>query len=274
MKPNRYVLLTLVLLFAGCLPAAAKTLVIPGTGACQNLLRGLAGAYVSQHLDHEIIIPDSIGSGGGILTVIDGRSVIARVARPLTKMESGKGVKYMPFAKDAMVFATGSNIRVRSLTVNQLKEVFSGRISHWHELGGEHAIIRLLIREKGDSSYGMIDKHIRDFSNFKFSPKAKIVHHDYEMAALLKKFKNSIGWLPKSAVAQPEDKIKPIAIDHVAPTKSNINSGDYKATGEFGLVFKKEPVGLAKDFINFIFSARGDRVLKQYGVIPVDRINP
>ncbi len=134
--------LTLAVLFVTIVAttnaAARQPLVIAGSGDSQQLLRQLADAFESVNPGRSVIIPDSIGSSGGIKALIDQRCDMARVARPLKEAELALAddLVYREFASSPVVFAANlPDNCVTNLTSEQIVDIFSGRIGDWSKLG-------------------------------------------------------------------------------------------------------------------------------------------
>ena len=180
----------------------AETLVIPGTGACEAVLKGLAAAFNNQNPGQEVMIPPSIGSGKAIDLAGTDRAMLARVARPLKEKETGFELKSLVFARDAVVFAVGDRVTIPGLTATQLSDIFSGKITDWQEVGGDRGLIRVIIREPGDGSLLVIQKHFPLFKNLIFDPNSKMVFRDHDMPELLEKYHNAIGWLTNSTITE------------------------------------------------------------------------
>ncbi|MCX5889069.1 MAG: substrate-binding domain-containing protein [Deltaproteobacteria bacterium] len=266
------IITAILTIVAACLWAGgigAETLVIPGTGACEAALKGLAAAFNDQNPGHEVIIPLSIGSGRAIKLAGADEAMLGRIARPLKEKETGFGLKYLVFARDAVIFAVGNKVTITGLTVTQLSDIFSGKITDWQEVGGDRGIIRVIIREPGDGSLLVIQKHFEPFKNLTFDPKSKMVFRDHDMPELLGKYHNAIGWLTNSTIT--ESPIKALAVDQVFPTPANLREGRYKLLVDYALVYKEKRLSkLARRFIEFIFSDAGKAVLSKYGLIPVN----
>ncbi len=235
------IITAILTIVAACLWAGgigAETLVIPGTGACEVALKGLAAAFNNQNPGHEVIIPLSIGSGSAINLVGTDQAGLVRVARPLKEKETGFGLKYLVFARDAVIFAVGNKVTITGLTVSQLGDIFSGKITDWQEVGGDRGLIRVIIREPGDGSLLVIQKHFEPFKNLTFDPNSKMVFRDHDMPELLKKYHNAIGWLTNSTItASP---IKALAVDQVFPTPANLREGRYELMVDYALVYKEK----------------------------------
>lgn len=248
----------------------ADAMEIPGTGACEVLLQGVAEAFNARHPESRVTVPPSIGTVGAMRVVLSDQAVLVRVARPLTKEEKEQGLAYRPFARDMVIFAVGSKVPVRNITTAQLVEIYSGRITSWQALGGPNAPIRLLLRQPGDSSLLVIQKHIEAFRNISFHPAAKLAYTDNKMLDLLQKYHHGIGWLTFSALKKSQSPLHPLVLDGVSPTPENARSQQYSLLEEYALVFKENRLdALATSFLNFLFSPEGQKVMEQFGAVPL-----
>jgi phosphate transport system substrate-binding protein len=253
-------------------PVHAGILEIPGTGACEVLLGAVAAAFNAGHPGHQVIVPPTIGSSGGIRLVVDDQAILARVSQPLKDREKAYGLRYLVFARDMVVFAGGAKVTVKNLTRAQLLDVYAGKITGWQELGGKPGPIRLLVRQPGDSNLLIIHEHLPAFQNISFSPSAKVVHTDPKMLEMLLKYHYSLGWLTFSALKGVHPPLHPLSLDGIAPTPENARSHKYPLICDYALVFKEERLhDLARSFIDFIFSKTAQQVMEQYGVMPVDK---
>jgi phosphate transport system substrate-binding protein len=253
-------------------PANADILEVPGTGACEVLLAKLAEAFNAKHPGHQVMVPPSIGSSGGISRVIKNQAVMSRVAQPLKDQEKSQGLSYLVFARDMVVFAGGSKVTVKNLTYSQLVDIYCGKIRDWQELGGASGPIRLLVREPGDSSLKVIQENLPAFRDITFSGDEKVVHTDPKMLEMLKKYKYSLGFLTFSAIKGVNPAVHPLSLDGVALTPENVANKKYKLISDYALVFKEKRLNdLARGFIDFIFSKDGRQVLERSGAIPVKK---
>jgi phosphate transport system substrate-binding protein len=266
--------LTFFVLAVICLTSTSvsgKQLVILGTSASEVILQELATAFNAENPGSEVVIPPSVGSGGGINLVASEENMLGRVARPLKKSEQDHGLKHLVFAKDMIVFAVGSKVGVANLSSQQLADLYSGKVSNWKEVGGNDTRVRLLVRNPEDSAYGIIKHHLKPFQGIEFSPKAKVMFHDYDQVNALNKFSSAIGWISHSTLKIVDPSVKPIAIDGIAPTQQNVYDGKYALAFEYALVYKEGQLrGLARKFVEYIFSKEGNRVLVGEGLVPAN----
>lgn len=241
-----------------------KVLTVVGTGACESILKKVADAFNEQNSELKAVIPASIGSSGGIKAVGNGEYTFGRVARPIKDKEAHYNLSYLPFAKDMVLFAGGSMAGVKSLTTEQLVEIFTGTITDWQDVGGRPGPIRVLLRDPSDSTISLIQKKIKEFKDIDFTTDARVLNHDYEMVEKLEKYPTAIGFLTGGNLT---DKIIPIAIDGVQPNASNVLNNTYTLTIEYAFIYKDKISDEAGEFINYLFSAAGGKILHENGLI-------
>ena len=268
------IILIVGMLMITCLWAGsvlAETLEIPGSGACEVVLKEMAAIFNVQHPGHEVIIPRSIGSKGGISSVITNKNLIGRTSRPLEGEETKYGLQYLVFARDAVIFAVGPKVKVQDLTSTQLTDIFSGKIDNWEQVGGHKDVIRVLIRQPGETSFRVIQQNLKPFQQITFTDRSKVLYHDYEMLNMLTKYGTAIGWVTLSSIFISQT-IKPVAIDHIPATPENVLAGKYKLVSDYALIYKENRLNeLAKKFVDFIFSDSGKQIMEKHGLITMGR---
>jgi phosphate transport system substrate-binding protein len=272
--PSKTLATTIRIILAGLLlsgVAAAAELVIPGSGNPEYVLGVLAKEFNARKNEHLVSVPASTGTAGGIRDVLAGKAILGRVGRPLTESERSNGLVYVPVGRDSVVFVAGAGVTGRSVTSDQMIDVFSGKITDWRELGADPAPIRVIGREMGDASRKALASHIKAFRDISFGPGVKVVHLDPQMLDLLDRYETSLGFLNRSALYAAKTKVVPLTLDAVEPTPANLASGRYPVWIEFGLIHKVDAAltGEARAFMNFLKSPEGVRILRAHGVAPI-----
>ena len=266
------IIVTLLGLAASAMPAAAAELVIPGSGDCEFVLNRLAVEFEKAQPGRRVQVPPSTGSTGGVKAVLQNEAVLARVARPLKPEEAQGGLKSVAFARDAVVFAVGEKVTVKSLTAAQLADLFGGRVSNWREVGGEPGPVRLVVREEGETSIVQLRATLLPFGTLKMGENAKMVAKTGEMIDLLTRYKTSIGWATNSAVLAAGTAARALALDGISATATEVASGKYPVATEYALVFREERLNPeAREFLAFVRSAAAQDLLRKLGVSPAGR---
>ena len=242
-----------------------QKIVISGTGDSQKLLRE-AATYLEEQLGGgEIMVPESIGSGGGIRAVAAGEIDLARVARPLTASEEKLGLNYKRFAKCPIVFVVHPSVNyLNNLTSEDIVGIYSGKIFDWGHFGADGKIY-VLGREPGDSSLIVLNKLLPGFKNINFS-RVKTVYNTPEAVAMLMKHRRTIGYLPISMTVGTDLRI--LKVDGVYPSVENVRNGTYKLVVPFAFVYRDNLTGLVKRFVDFFEEEEGRHIIQSYGVVP------
>ena len=206
---------------------------------------------------------------GGIRLVGTGEYELGRVSGVPDNHEMDYGLKYLKFAKDMLVFAVGPKVGIDNLSSRQLADVYSGKIKNWQEAGGNNVPVRLLVKDPEDYSVALIRQHLDSFKDIKFSGAAKVLFHEHEVVEAFNKYSTVIGWLSHSTLKTVNPSVKPIAIDNVIPAQQNLYDGNYDLVINHALVYREGRLnGLAKKFVEFIFSKEGNIILVSAGLIP------
>src|ERR1044071_4172077 len=104
----------------------AGDLSVVGTGDGIDLLRALGAAYTADHPDTNVIVPPSIGSGGGVAAVGSNKEVLARIARPLSDSEKEAGLIAVPVLRLPSAFFVHRSAGVSSVSSAQLANIYQG----------------------------------------------------------------------------------------------------------------------------------------------------
>ena len=248
---------------------ALEQLVIDGTGDSQPLLRQLGKAFEAANPGTKIIVPESIGSSGGVKSLINGKCDMARIARPLKKKEldAGKDLIYHQFAYSPVVFTANHPEQcIDNLTTDQVVQIFSGAINDWSALGNcrPHKIY-VAMRETGDSSRSVIEKNLPGFKEIaEFT--GKTVYSTPETVMTLEEHPYTISFLPQGSITS---KLLVFNFNGVAPTEAAVKQGDYPLFSPFGLVWRGELSNLGSQFLKYLSSPAAIKIIRELGVIPV-----
>lgn len=241
---------------------------VAGTGDSQEVLRKVAGALEKKLPDVLIEVPDSVGTSGGIKALLAGKVDLARVARPLKVEEKEEGLTYMMFARSPVVCAVHPSVAdINGITAEQILGIYSGRITDWTQLGSATSgKIYAIAREKGDSSFEVLSKFVPGLKEIS-EPVAKVTYTTPETVETLVRHKGTIGFLPLSATLGTP--LRVLAIEGIQATPETVTGGQYKLVVPLGIVYKGTLEGLGRQFVDFLFSLEGRRILSQGGTVPV-----
>lgn len=263
----RFILLFVVMFYSSFASSnSSNTLTIEGTGDSQELLRGIANLYTQKYPNHNIIIPQSVGSGGGIKKVLQNECEVARVARTLKQKEEASGLSYLLFGYSPIVFVINTDKKNINLSIDDIVAIYSGKVTQWEEIENSHIAGKIYVinREDGDSSKTIIENNIPQFKNIKTAV-GITAFYNAEAISLITKYKNTIGYLPMPNIQHTNLSI--VAINNIYPNITNIQKKDYKLLTPFGLVYKENLSNIAKSFIEFLKTQEIKEFMLSQGVI-------
>lgn len=219
---------------------------------------------------------DVMGGGAtlGIRSAAAGGSDIGGACRPaLPRMaDEERGVHMTQIAWDALVFITHPSNPLNGIGLQQAKAVLMGDIDNWKPLGGPNRRILPMFRsqvpEHGGKLSGvgyMTRLLLFDDPTIDFTSKAVFFLHSAEVEEAVEKVPYSFGVTGVSSANKRN--VKVLALDGVAPSQDHIASGAYPLFRPLYLMTRGEPRGSVKDFIAWLLSERGQRVVHEQGTV-------
>ncbi|MBR9867053.1 MAG: phosphate ABC transporter substrate-binding protein [Oceanospirillales bacterium] len=249
-------------LMATATSVRAESVDIVGTGDGMVIMQGLADAFKKHNSEHTITIPQSVGSSGGIKAVGQGHYLLGRVARTIKDKEKPYGLEYLPIARFPVVFFVNPDVDVTNLSVQQVLDIYSGKITDWKQVGGRDGRVRVVRREDGDSSLNNLRNTLPGFKELVITPLSKTTHLTQETFELIETKSGTIGFGPYSGTLAAN--VRVLNIDHKKPTDA-----DYPSFGVLALIFKPENrQGVVADFIDFMDSDKAAQAIKDNHATP------
>ncbi len=279
-----FLILSMLLFIMGCgrrTNETANSLQIKGSDTMVNLGQAWAEEFMNIHTDKSIAVTGG-GSGTGISALFNNTCDIAEVSREMKeseiKMARTKGFEpnKIIVALDGLAVVVHSSNKVNELTVDQLADIYTGKIKNWKEVGGHNAKIVLLSREVNSGTHVYFKEHILRHSNpdnkEEFTPEALLLPSSQAISDEVAHNKDAIGYFGMGYISKKEKALK-IAKDKnspaIAPTIENIMTGEYPISRPLIMYTKGEPTGLVKEFIDYVLSAQGQEVVKKLDFVPV-----
>jgi phosphate transport system substrate-binding protein len=160
---------------------------------------------------------------------------------------------------------------VKQLTMAQVKDIFTGKVTNWKQVGGNDKPILLYSRENNSGTYEFFKEHVLNKQDF-----AASAQHMAGTAALINavsKDNNAIGF--GGAAYAKNVKALPIAKEAsakaVGPTAATIHDGSYPISRFLYFYLNQKPAGSVKKFIDWVISPAGQKVVSEVGYYPIKR---
>jgi len=283
-------LFMLLWLLLGCAPrqegtepgvsAPAQTIENKGSDTMVNLALAWAEAYMKLYPEVRISVTGG-GSGTGIAAMINGTVDIANASRAMKLEEiaaaEANGITPVEFvvARDAIAVVVHPSNPVDGLTLQQISDIYTGKITNWREVGGEDRPIVLLSRESNSGTYVyFLENVVRlgdEESDLLFSPDTLLMPSSEGISAEVRQNPNAIGYDGLGYVT-PDQKMIAIARDaaspYVLPSVDTVNDGSYPVSRPLYMYTANEPEGVVKAYLDWILS-EGQTLVSELGFVPL-----
>jgi phosphate transport system substrate-binding protein len=250
------------LAFAGNVVIKGSTTVLPiAQKAAEDFMRMNAGINISV---------SGGGSGNGIKAIIDGTTDIADSSRFIKekeiKLAMEKGVLPVPHrvAMDCVVPVVHPANPLNDISMDRLKEIYTGKITKWKELGGKDKPIVVISRDTSSGTYEVWHKKV--LNKEKVAPKALLQASNGAVAQAVAKNKYAIGYI---GIAYVNKGVKALKVDHVEASASSALNGTYPVSRPLFMFTKGWPKGDVMSFINFVLGPAGQKIVQEEGYVPL-----
>ncbi len=261
--------------------AAVVAIQNKGSDTMVNLALAWAERYQEYAPDVSVAVTGG-GSGTGITALINGTVDLANASRQIKteELEAARenGIEPVEFvvARDAIAIVVHPSNPVDNLTLQQLSDIYSGKILNWSELGGEDRPIVLLSRETNSGTHVYFLEEVVRLGNTKdttlFSADTLLLPSSEGIGTEVRQNPNAIGY---DGLGYVTDDMKTIAVSKGEgeafwpPTAETVNAGNYPIARDLYIYTAGEPQGAIQTYLEWILSAEAQQIVLDLGFVPV-----
>jgi phosphate transport system substrate-binding protein len=259
------------ILVGGCISNSSThdKITVDGSTTLLPIAQAAAESYMQNHSNANIVVSGG-GSGQGITDIGTKKVDIGMSSRAVkaSEMTTYPGLVIVSVAKDALTMIVHPSNGVNSLTIAQVKGIYNGTYTNWNQLGGSGQAIVVIGRESSSGS--------RDYFN------SSIMGGQNVLSTMLEQASNgavhdTVGTTPGAigyvGLGYIDSAVKALKIDVngtlIEPSVANVLSKTYPVSRYLYMMTNGPAKGLAKDFINFILSTAGQKIVEQQGFVPL-----
>ncbi|MBE2221872.1 MAG: phosphate ABC transporter substrate-binding protein [Anaerolineae bacterium] len=287
-------LLFTVLLFVACgsrdkEPSAesgstGETRAIQNKGSDTLVNVALSWAETYREIDPTVTIAvTGGGSGTGIASLINGTVDIANASRAMKEKEyedaQANGIEAVEHvvAIDALAVIVNLENPVSELTIDQLADMYTGRITNWKDVGGNDEPIVLLSRETNSGTHVyFLEEVVRkgeDDNTDIFAPQTLLMPSSVGITSELRRNPKAIGYDGLGYVDQEHEKVIAVAVDadspFVMPTVETASTGEYPLARNLFMYTAGEPTGVIAEYLDWILGPGGQQIVANLGFVPL-----
>lgn len=224
------------------------------------------------------------GSGTGIAALINGTVDIANASRRMKEEEKDSAIQNgsnpveFVIARDAIAVIVNPENPVDNLSLEQISDIYSGKITNWQEVGGEDRPIVRLSRETNSGTHVyFLEEVVRlgDKENSTlFSPNTLLLPSSEGIGAEIRQNPNAIGYDGLGYVTE-DMKVLGVALTtngkFVLPSIDTVNSGQYPIARDLYMYTREEPSGTIEEYLDWILSAEAQKIVAELGFVPITK---
>jgi len=286
------VLLSLLFALAACGPGAGESgdggpgsvtsIQNKGSDTLVNVALAWAEAYGQVKPEVQVAVTGG-GSGTGIAALINGTVDMANASRQIKEEERAEaeanGIEPVEHtvAGDAIAVVVNPANPIEGLTIAQLSEIFTGRITNWRDVGGEDRPIVLLSRESNSGTHVFfLEQVVRQGDKEDeslFSPDTLLMPSSEGISAEVRQNPNAIGYDGLGYVTDDQKMLGVASAEdaaYVMPTVETVKDSSYPIARGLYIYTAGEPQGAILDYLNWILGPEGQRIVLDLGFVPLN----
>ena len=253
-----------------------------GSDTIVNLALAWAEKYQDEHPNIRISVTGG-GSGTGIASLINGTVDLANASRQIKQEEidqaESNGVEPVEhiIARDAIAVIVNPENPVSQLTLKQISDIYSGKITNWKEVGGDDRPIVKLSRETNSGTHVYFLETVIRLGDSKnetlFSMDTLLLPSSEGIIAEVRQNPNAIGY---DGLGYVPDDLKMIAIaeveggEYMLPSIPTVNDKTYPIARDLYMYTNGQPEGLLKEYLDWIMSDEAQEIVAELGFVPVN----
>ncbi|MBN1433564.1 phosphate ABC transporter substrate-binding protein [Candidatus Fermentibacterales bacterium] len=236
-----------------------------GSTTVQPLAEKLGEAFEALHSD----IMVTVGGGGssvGVKAAGEGTADIGMASREVKESEFQEfpGIVVHTIARDGIAIVAHPGVSVSNLTVEQVRQIFSGEISNWSGVGGPNQVIVVIAREEGSGTRAAFEELVMDEALI--TSGAILLPSNGAVRTSVSTTPNSIAFL---SFGYLDPSVRGLSIEGIEPSVSNAKTGIYPVVRPLNMITPGPAGGAAARFLEFIMSPDGQAIVSSEGYISV-----
>ena len=249
-------------------PAVAKlsgTVATDGSTSMEKVIGALGEAFMEANPDTTFTY-NPTGSGSGIQAVQEGRCDIGLSSRALKDAEKEAGLTETVLAYDGIAMIVNPANPVEDLSLEQIADIYTGKITNWSEVGGNDSQIVLIGREAGSGTRGGFEEiaGVVDACQYR-----QELSSTGDVITTVAQNPDAIGYASLAAV---KDTVKALKVAGVTPTEATVKDGTYTIQRPFVLATKTDEKlnDVAQAFFDYATSAEAGKIITAAGAVPAN----
>lgn len=275
-------LLVFATLFTGCVgngssdttptTTSAQTpqsISVAGSTTVLPIAQKAAESYMDANTYADIQVSGG-GSGAGIQSVGEGTADIGMASRELKDAEKEKYPDLVQYvvARDGIAVIVNPANTLTSLTLEQIKAIYTGEITNWNELGGPDMEIVVIGRDSSSGTREFFSERVMEGTDYVSTQLEK--NSNGAVKQTVEQTPGAVGYVGLGYV---DDTVKALKIDEngtlVEPSIDTVATGEYPIARTLNMFTNGDATGLSKAYIDYILSSEGQAIVEEEGFVSI-----
>lgn len=251
---------------------AGSSIVIKGSTTVLPVAQGTLEAFMKKNPSVQISLSGG-GSGEGIKALIDKTTDIATSSREIKKeeVELAKTKNVNPVANvvanDAIVPVVHPKNKVKNLSIDQLSQIYQGKITNWKEVGGDDLKIVVISRDSSSGTFESWDHFV--MKKARVAPQAQMLASNGAIVTAIAKNRYAISYL---GIGYVNKSVKPLQVNGITASIATALSKEYPMSRELYMYTDGDATGDVAKYIAFVKSAEGQKIVVKEGFVPLSDV--
>ncbi len=251
--------------------ALAGNLVIKGSTTVLPIAQKAAEDFMKKNPSTSISVSGG-GSGEGVKAIIDGTCDIATSSRDMKPeeltlaKEKGAEIVKHSVAMDCVAPVVHPDNKVTGLTLEQLKDIYMGKIRNWKEVGGDDKPIVVVSRDTSSGTFEIW--HEKVLKKEKVTPEAQMSASSGAVAQIVSKNRFAIGYV---GIGYINKDLKAVPVNGVRATPETALDGSFPVSRALYFFTRGELKDDIKAFVEFVLSDDGQKIVLEEGFVPLKK---
>ena len=248
---------------------AGSSIVIKGSTTVLPVAQGTLEAFMKKNPQIQMSLSGG-GSGDGIKALIDKTTDIATSSREIKKEEitlaQTKGIKPVAHvvAHDAIIPVVHIKNKVSNLSIDQLSQIYQGKITNWKEVGGDNLKIVVISRDSSSGTFESWDHFV--MKKAKVTPRAQMLASNGAIVTAVAKNRYAIGYL---GIGYVNKSVKGVQVNGITASVATALSKEYPFSRELYMYTDGDAKGDVAKYIAFVKSPEGQKIVVKEGFVPL-----
>jgi phosphate transport system substrate-binding protein len=264
--------LLIIALAAGFLGAAdANKIVVDGSTTVGPIAKAFAEYYMKLNPGVNITVSES-GSGNGAKSLVNQSCQVATMSRllKLNEYEAAVHSEVLPVvhvvALDGIAMIVHPSNPAKALNMGQIKDIYTGKITNWKQLGGPNVPIVIISRDTNSGTYETFETRV--LKGEKIAKNCEYVGSNGAVRQRVQSTAAAIGYV---GIGFIDNTVKALLVENVMPTPETVKDGSYPIARPLYMVTNDYPKmgSHLYRYVTFYLSKKGQAIIEEIGFIPV-----